>query len=161
MDHFLSLFNLLQYCFCFMFCFVDHKPCGILAARTGIEPAPPALEGKVLTTGTQGGPKPNCPGLLIRCQLPGLHCLGGSGLNPWCTVYLAVRTLCGWWGSFLCIPPAPSHPSMFIPIVETKKVGLTRAPNSHSIYPNPQVLKPRKMCQIVLNSKAHPLPYIS
>ena len=45
-----------------MFCFVDHKLCGILAAQIGNEPAPPALEGKVLTTGPQGGPKPNCSG---------------------------------------------------------------------------------------------------
>ena len=28
----------------------------ILAPRPGIEPAPPALEGKVLTTGPQGSP---------------------------------------------------------------------------------------------------------
>ena len=49
MDHFLkSLLNLLQYCFCFMFWFLGHKAYGFLAPRTGIEPAPPALEGKVL-----------------------------------------------------------------------------------------------------------------
>ena len=51
-----------------MFCFVDHKLCGILAAQTGNEPAPPALEGKVLTTGPQGGPKPNCSGGLMRAS---------------------------------------------------------------------------------------------
>ena len=34
---------------CFLFC--GHKTCGILAPRPGIEPAPPALEGKVLTAG--------------------------------------------------------------------------------------------------------------
>ena len=39
-----------------------------------------------------------------------MHCLGGSRLNPWCTMYLAVRTPCGWWGSFLCIPPHPPTP---------------------------------------------------
>ena len=50
--HFLkSLLNLLQYCFCFMFWFFGPGACGILAPQPGIEPAPPALEGKVLTTG--------------------------------------------------------------------------------------------------------------
>ena len=46
-----SLSNLLQYCFCFMFWFFGCEACGILAPQPGIEPAPPALEGKVLTTG--------------------------------------------------------------------------------------------------------------
>ena len=32
----------------------SHKACGILAPWLGIEPAPPALEGKVLTTGPPG-----------------------------------------------------------------------------------------------------------
>ena len=33
MDHvFKSLLNLLQYCFCFMFCFFGHKACEILAS---------------------------------------------------------------------------------------------------------------------------------
>ena len=32
----------------------DREACGILAPRSGIEPAPPALEGKVLTTGPPG-----------------------------------------------------------------------------------------------------------
>ena len=49
-----SLFNLLQYCFCFMFWFFGREACGILAPRPGIEPAPPALEGEVLTTGLPG-----------------------------------------------------------------------------------------------------------
>ena len=49
-----SLLNLLQYCFCFMFWFFGHEACGILAPWTGIEPAPPALEGEVLTTGPPG-----------------------------------------------------------------------------------------------------------
>ena len=34
-----------------MFWFFGHEACGILAPRPGIEPAPPALEGEVLTTG--------------------------------------------------------------------------------------------------------------
>ena len=49
-----SLLNLLQYCFCFMFCFFWLKACGILAPQPGNQPAPPALEGKVLTTGPPG-----------------------------------------------------------------------------------------------------------
>ena len=56
--------NLLQYCFHLMFClvcffcclfgFFGHKACGILAPRPVIQPAPSALEGKVLTTGPRG-----------------------------------------------------------------------------------------------------------
>ena len=34
-----------------MFCFFGHEACGILVSRLGIEPASPALEGEVLTTG--------------------------------------------------------------------------------------------------------------
>ena len=34
--------------------FFGHKACGILAPRPGIEPTPPALEGKFLTTGLPG-----------------------------------------------------------------------------------------------------------
>ena len=49
-----SLLNVLQYCFCFMFCFFGHEACGVLAPWPGIEPTPPALEGKVLTTGPPG-----------------------------------------------------------------------------------------------------------
>ena len=49
-----SLLNLLQYCFCFMFWFFGHKACGILSPPPGIESAPPALEGEVLTTGLPG-----------------------------------------------------------------------------------------------------------
>ena len=37
-----------------MFWFFGREACGILAPRPGIEPAPPALEGKVLTTGPPG-----------------------------------------------------------------------------------------------------------
>ena len=35
----------------FVFC---HEECGILVPWPGIEPAPPALEGKILTTGPLG-----------------------------------------------------------------------------------------------------------
>ena len=34
--------------------FFGYKACGILAPRPGVEPAPLALEGKVLTTGPLG-----------------------------------------------------------------------------------------------------------
>ena len=44
MDH-------LRYCFCFMFWFSGLEACGTLAAQPGIEPTPPALGGKVFTTG--------------------------------------------------------------------------------------------------------------
>ena len=52
-----SLLNLLlQHCFCFMFWgfFFGLQACGISASWPGIEPAPPALESEVLTTGTPG-----------------------------------------------------------------------------------------------------------
>ena len=38
----------------FMFWFFGGEACGILAPRPGIEPAPPALEGEVLTPGPPG-----------------------------------------------------------------------------------------------------------
>ena len=53
-DHFLSLFNLLQYCFCFYVLFFGREACGILAPQPGIEPTPLALEGEVLITGLPG-----------------------------------------------------------------------------------------------------------
>ena len=37
-----------------MFWFFGREACGILAPRPGIKPAPPALEGEVLTTGQPG-----------------------------------------------------------------------------------------------------------
>ena len=37
-----------------MFWFFGPEACGILAPRPGIEPAPPALEGEVSTTGLPG-----------------------------------------------------------------------------------------------------------
>jgi len=49
-----SLWNLLQYCFCFMFCFFGCEACGILVSPPGMEPTPPELKGKVLSTGPPG-----------------------------------------------------------------------------------------------------------
>ena len=46
--------ELLQYCFCLIFCFFDCEAWGILAPRLGVEPVSAALEGKVLTTGPSG-----------------------------------------------------------------------------------------------------------
>ena len=48
------LSNLLQYCFCFTFRFSGRETYGILASQSGIEPSPPALEGKVFTAGLLG-----------------------------------------------------------------------------------------------------------
>ena len=48
------LLNLLQYCFCFVFWFFGLKAYVVLAPGIGIEPTTPALEGKVLTTGSPG-----------------------------------------------------------------------------------------------------------
>ena len=53
-DHFLSLYWMLQYCFWFMFWSFGPKAYGILAPQPGIEPAPPALEGEVPTSGMPG-----------------------------------------------------------------------------------------------------------
>ena len=39
-----------------MFWVFDHKACGILTPRPGIEPTPPALGDDVLTAGRQGSP---------------------------------------------------------------------------------------------------------
>ena len=38
----------------YVFGFFGHEACGILAPWPGIEPIPPALEGKVLATGPPG-----------------------------------------------------------------------------------------------------------
>ena len=46
-----SLFNLLQYCFCFTLWFFVSKAWGILAHWPGSKPLSPVLEGEVLTTG--------------------------------------------------------------------------------------------------------------
>ena len=48
------LLNLLQYCFCFMFWSFGPKACWILVPWPGIHNVPPALEGKILTTGPPG-----------------------------------------------------------------------------------------------------------
>ena len=49
-----KFFNLLQYCFCFMFCIFGCKAWGILAPQPGVEPTPLALEDKILIAGLPG-----------------------------------------------------------------------------------------------------------
>ena len=50
-----SLLILLQYCFCFIFgVFFGQETHGILVSWPGMEPAHPALEGEILTTGPIG-----------------------------------------------------------------------------------------------------------
>ena len=60
-----------------MFWFFGREACGILAPQPGIEPAPPALQGKVLTTGPSG--KSHLPFLfdsfLALLTLPFFSCL--------------------------------------------------------------------------------------
>ena len=51
--------SLLQYGFCFIFCYFGREACGILAPQPEFKPTPPALEGEVLTT------KP--PGKSLHC----------------------------------------------------------------------------------------------
>ena len=76
MDHFKSLLNLLQYCFCFIFSFYGHEPCGIPVPQLGIELIPLALKSEVLTTDNQGSPQDLF--LLVFCweskrsQVPGV-----------------------------------------------------------------------------------------
>ena len=61
---FLTLLNLLQYCFCFIIWFCGHMACGVLAPQPETEPTSPALEGKVLTTGLPGSsPRPLSKGI--------------------------------------------------------------------------------------------------
>ena len=45
---------MLQYYFCLIYWFFDHEAYEILASRSGIEPIPATLEGKVLATGLPG-----------------------------------------------------------------------------------------------------------
>ena len=79
-----SLFNLLPYCVPLMLWFFGPAACRILAPWPGLEPAPPALEDEVLTTGPPGkslcdilkwwkyasGEHSNCQGLVKGYELP-------------------------------------------------------------------------------------------
>ena len=55
-----------------IFYFFGHKACGILDPWPGIEPAPSALEGEVLTTGL--------PGKSLQAVLMGMSCNLGQAL---------------------------------------------------------------------------------
>ena len=54
-DHFESVYwicyNIASVLYIYIF---DQEACGILASQPGMEPTPPALEGKLLTTGLPG-----------------------------------------------------------------------------------------------------------
>ena len=62
---------LLLFCV-FDFFFFGPEACGILAPQPGIEPAPPALEGSVLTTGSPGTPLLVFESGLSVYEVPGL-----------------------------------------------------------------------------------------
>ena len=51
-----KVLNWLQHCFCFMFWFLGHEVCEILAPQSGIEPTPITLEGEVSPLEHQGSP---------------------------------------------------------------------------------------------------------
>ena len=53
---------------CFMFCFFVHEACEILVPQPGIQPAPPAFEGEVSTTGQSGKPQMHS---IIICMFGG------------------------------------------------------------------------------------------
>ena len=82
-----------------MFWLSGHEACGILAPQPGIEPSPPALEGKVLTTGP--------PGKSLHYLFLGQ----AKGLEFACVPYwygtLLVRVLLGGAVQFLIPPPPP------------------------------------------------------
>ena len=56
-----------------MLWFLSHKACESLAPGPGIEPATPALEGKVLTTGPPGKSRKYSLAANARQDGPGLH----------------------------------------------------------------------------------------
>ena len=64
-DHFKSLLNLLQYCFCFMFWIFGQEACGILVPQPGIKPAHPCSERQSLNHWTIR----EVPLLLTHCNL--------------------------------------------------------------------------------------------
>ena len=70
-----SLLNLLQYWFCFMFWFLGCKARGILPPWPEIQHTPPALEGKVLSTGLPGKSLPVLFLVFLPGGFPGSHLL--------------------------------------------------------------------------------------
>ena len=61
-----KVLNLLQYCVCFSFWCFGWEVCRILASWPGMEPAPPALEGELLTLDCQESPQL----LVFNCMYP-------------------------------------------------------------------------------------------
>ena len=102
--HFLKfLLNLLQYCFCFMFCFVfGHKAGGISAPQSGIKPASQALEVKSQPLDHQGSPS----GILLG-QRTVIHGQPPHGRTPLCQ-FLPSPT-----------PDCPLSPRSFLPFPKT------------------------------------------
>ena len=92
-----KVLHLLQYCFCSLFGFFE--ACRISAHQLKIKPAPPALEGEVLTTG------PSEKSLLRMSSFPSLgghaHTRAWEG-NCWVLELRSVE-----WGE---VPPPPTPP---------------------------------------------------
>ena len=82
------LLNLLQYCFCFMFWFFYYNACVNLAPWPGIEPAPPALEGKILTTGWSPGKSQPLSWYMICLVSPEFDATETQKLEIICFVFL-------------------------------------------------------------------------
>ena len=90
----------------FFFFFFGHTSCGILAPQPGIEPIPPTLKGKVLTSGPPGR-SPNTFILENKCSEAGdvrfLRPFRMLGLGGWCwDEQRCYRVLCA-------ALPAPLH----------------------------------------------------
>ena len=98
----MSLLNLLQHCFCFMFWVFGHEACGILAHQLGIECAPPALEGEIPTTGSPG--KSLLP-LILMFGLHGIkHVDFEDSPNDELTFSYSNVFLCSWRIPVFCFP---------------------------------------------------------
>ena len=76
-----------------MFWFFGLEACGILAPRPGIEPAPPALEDEVLTTGPPGKSLKYCLCWLLRFFYAALNSTSDASASLHLTVVLALAYL--------------------------------------------------------------------
>ena len=66
---------MLQYFFYFMFWISDPNACGVLAPQSGMQPAPLASEGEVLTTGLPGkSHEVSVPWADAKMDLPHKNC---------------------------------------------------------------------------------------
>ena len=66
-----------------MFCFFGLKARVILASRLGIEPVPPEMEGKVLTTAPQGSPYDIYSSYIITIRLTWIYQHGNKHNPVW------------------------------------------------------------------------------